>query len=177
MSVYTWLADVLTLTRLGVAGVVVYLGITQGATAFAHVVALVVFAWVTDGLDGPLARRGNRPTRLGRYEFIADVALTWATFAYLTLAGFIPWLLAVIYTVLAMVVVALAQRKSVMVAFMRPIDLTSGLIALRHAPELTLLFLAWLLGLGLVHWRRTQRRITNWVRDLYAFLRGKSRSR
>ena len=171
MNLYTWLADLLTLSRIGIAGVVIYLGLTRGATAFPYVVALVILAWVTDGLDGPLARRGRHPTRFGKYEFVADVALTWATFGYLTLAGFIPWVLALVYTLLAMVVVALAQRKSVMVAFMRPIDLTSGLIALRHAPELTLFFLAWLVGLGLVHWRRTQQRVITWLRDLYTLLR------
>ena len=170
-KVFGYLADALTLLRLGIALVVLYLGKVRGADALPQVIVLVALAWVTDGLDGPLARRSPVPTRLGRYEFLMDVMLTWTTFAYLTLAGFIPWVLALLYTGLALLVIALVQRKSVIVAFMRPIDLTSGLIALRHAPEITLLFLVWLVGLGLIHWRRTKNRIATWLRDLLSLVR------
>lgn len=171
MKFYATAADFCTLFRLVAAVVVVYMGLTQGAAALPHVVTLVVLAWITDGLDGPLARRSNTPTHFGKYEFAVDVLLTWATFAYLTLAGFVPWRWAVLYTILAMVVVALAQRKAVLVAFMRPIDLTSGLIALRHAPEITLLFVAWLVGLGLVRWRQTKVRVKAWLLDLASLLK------
>lgn len=169
--IYAILADVLTLIRLAIAVLIVYLGITAGAAAFPHVIVLVVVAWITDGLDGPLARRAKGRTRLGKIDFLIDVALTWASFAYLTLAGFIPWPLALLYTLITMVVVAYFQRKAVMVAFMRPIDLTSSIIALRYAPEITLLFFAWLVGLGLIRWRRTKTRIRTWLRDLYTLLR------
>ncbi len=169
--IFALLADALTIIRFSIALVIVYLGVVEGATAFPHVVMLVVLAWVTDGLDGPLARRAKGRTRLGRFDFLIDVALTWASFAYLTLAGFIPWPLALLYTLITMVVVAYFQRKSVMIVFMRPIDLTSSLIALRYAPEITLLFLAWLVGLGLIRWRRTKARIRAWVYDLYLIIR------
>lgn len=171
MRLYAVLADALTLFRLVVAAIVVYLGLVEARAALSHVITLVVIAWVTDGLDGPLARRAGQTTRFGKYEFLADVLLTWATFAYLTLAGFIPWRWAILYTLVAMIVVALAQRKSVLVAFMRPIDLTSSLIALRYAPEITLLFAAWLVGLGLVRWRQTKARVRAWLADLYGLVR------
>ncbi len=168
---FAFLADMLTVIRLSIAAFIVYLGIAEGAAAFPRVVMLAILAWVTDGLDGPLARRSKGRTRLGRFDFLVDVAMTWASFAYLTLAGFIPWPLALLYTLITMVVVAYFQRKSVMIVFMRPIDLTSSLIALRYAPELTLLFLAWLVGLGLIRWRRTKARIRAWLSDLYLLVR------
>ncbi len=171
--IYTLLADALTIVRVSIGLLILYAGWRFGADAFPHVVVLVVLGWISDGLDGPLARRGQKyaRTRLGRYDFLVDVFLTWATFAYLTLAGYIPWLLALLYTLVALVVVAYFQRKSVVIVFMRPIDLTSGLIALRYAPEVTLLFLAWLVGLGLIHWRRTKTRVREWLRDLYHLAR------
>ncbi len=168
--VYALLADILTLLRVGIALAVIVAGWRYGEDAFPYVVTLVALGWVSDGLDGPLARRSARPTRLGRYDFLVDVLLTWATFAYLTLAGYIPWLLALVYTAVALVVVAYFQRKSVMVAFMRPIDLTSGLIALRHAPEITLIFAAWLVGLGLVRWQRLKTRVRAWLQELWGLL-------
>lgn len=169
--VYALLADILTLLRVGIALVVVVAGWRYGDNAFPYVVTLVALGWVSDALDGPLARRSTRPTRLGRYDFFVDVLLTWATFAYLTLAGYIPWLLALVYTAIALVVVAYFQRRSVVIVFMRPIDLTSGLIALRHAPEITLLFAVWLVGLGLVRWQRLKTRVRAWLRDLRALFR------
>ncbi len=171
--VYRLLADLLTVLRAAIAIVILFLGIRFGAAAFPYVVALVALGWVSDGLDGPLARRSNAPTYLGRFDFLVDVTLTWATFAYLTLAGFIPWPLALLYTLLTLIVVAHFQRKSVMIVFMRPIDLTSGLIALRHAPEITLIFVAWLIGLALVRWRRVKTRVRAWLLDLWTLVRGK----
>ncbi len=172
--IYRLLADFLTVLRMAIAGIIVYLGIRFGAVAFPYAVVLVAIGWVSDGLDGPLARRSKTPTRLGRFDFLVDVTLTWATFTYLTLAGFIPWPLAVVYTLLTLVVVAHFQRKSVIVALMRPIDLTSGIIALRHAPEVTLIFIAWLIGLGVVRWRRVKTRVRAWLQDLWLLLHQKS---
>jgi len=169
MRVYVWLADLLTLFRLFISPVLVYLGYRYGAPVLPQAVLLVLLGWVADGLDGPVARmnKGNARTRLGRYDFAVDVLLTWATFAYLTLAGFIPWPLALLYTLLAMAVVAYFQRKSVVIAFMRPIDVTGGLIALRYAPEVTLLLVAWLVGMAIVQWRRVRQGVPAWLRDLY----------
>ncbi len=168
---FALLADVLTLLRVGIAVVVVLVGWWYGDKAFPYVVGLVALGWISDGLDGPLARRSERATRLGRFDFLVDVMLTWATFAYLTLAGYIPWLLALVYTAITLVVVAYFQRKSVVIVFMRPIDLTSGLIALRHAPEITLIFVAWLVGLGVVRWQRLKARVRAWLKDLWALVK------
>lgn len=165
------LADMLTLFRVSIAIVVVLAGWWYGNKAFPYVVGLVALGWISDGIDGSLARRSTRATRLGRFDFLVDVMLTWATFAYLTLAGYIPWLLAILYTVITLVVVAYFQRKSVVVAFMRPIDLTSGLIALRHAPEITLIFVAWLVGLGLMRWQRLKTRVRAWLKDLWGLIK------
>lgn len=170
---YTLLADVLTLVRVGVGIAVVLAGWLYGAAAFPYVVGLVAVGWISDGLDGPLARLSKKPTRLGRYDFLVDVFLTWATFAYLILAGYIPWILGVLYTAIALVVVAYFQRKSVVIVFMRPIDLTSGIIALRHAPEITLLFIVWLVGLAVVRWRRFKTRVQAWLQDLWTLVRRK----
>ncbi len=170
---YAFFADVLTLMRVGVGIIVILAGWLYGAAAFPYVVALVAMGWISDGLDGPLARLSRTPTRLGRYDFLVDVFLTWATFVYLILAGYIPWLLGLLYTAIALVVVAYFQRKSVVIVFMRPIDLTSGLIALRHAPEITLLFVVWLVGLAVVRWQRFKTRVRAWLRDLWMLVRGR----
>lgn len=176
MRIYAFFADALTTVRLLISPTLVYLGWHNGASVLPQVVLLVLVGVVADGLDGPLARLAQRHTRtrLGRYDFAVDVLFTWAIFVYLTLAGFIPWPLALVYTLLAVLVVAHFQRKSVIIVFMRPIDVTGGIIALRHTPEMALLLFAWLVGLGIVHWRRVKERTWAWLCDLYATVRGKA---
>ncbi len=171
IDIYAVLADALTLLRALSAGLIVYLGWKYGRESISSVALLIVAGWIADGMDGPLARRSHRRTLLGRYDFVIDVLLTWATFAYLTLAGYIPWPLALLYTLLAMFVVAYFQRKSVMVAFMRPIDLTTAVIALQSVPQIAALFSLWLVGLGIVHWRRVKTRVRVWICDLYMTVR------
>ncbi len=168
---YASLADALTLLRALSAVWIVYLGWRYGRASISSVAVLIAAGWIADGLDGPLARRSRRPTWLGRYDFVVDVLLTWATFAYLTLAGYVPWPLALMYTLLAMLIVTYFQRKSVMIAFMRPIDLTTAVIALQSVPQIAALFSLWLVGLGIVHWRRVNTRLRAWLCDLYVTVR------
>ena len=54
---------------------------------------LAMVAWISDNLDGFMARRipNRQPSWLGRHEFAVDVVFTWATLAFILLAGFLPW--------------------------------------------------------------------------------------
>lgn len=62
-------ADALTATRLVAAVAVVFLLPADDWTLPALLVSLV---WLTDLLDGRLARLSNRATRLGRYDMVVD---------------------------------------------------------------------------------------------------------
>lgn len=166
MAAWAWLADLLTLLRVVVAIWLVWIGLTQGATALPQAVLVALAAWLSDALDGPLARRSRQPTLLGRYDFVADVLLTWSALLYITLSGFLPIWLTVVYTILTTVAVIAFQRKAVMVLFMRPVDLTCGLVALTRAPEAGWMLAATLAGLAVVHRRRLRDRALLWLREL-----------
>jgi phosphatidylglycerophosphate synthase len=127
---------------------------------------MTLIAWLGDSLDGPLARRSRRPTLLGRYDFFFDVTLTWSALIYVTLSGFLPVWLTVLYTLLASLIVALVQRKAVMILFMRPIDVTCGMVALMRAPEAGWALVATLLGLAVVHRQRLRDEVPRWLREL-----------
>lgn len=87
-----WIADGLTASRL-VLGVVVGAAIASNHLGFAIVV--LVIAWVTDLLDGPLARAASAATRLGDWDFRVDVTLGAAIFVGLAISGRVPaWLVA-----------------------------------------------------------------------------------
>jgi len=166
MILWAWLADLLTLLRIAVSGWLIWIGWTQGAAALPQAVSVVLVAWLGDALDGPMARRSRQPTLLGRYDFVADVLLTWSALIYITLSGFLPMWLTVVYTILATVAVIAFQRKAVVILFMRPVDLTCGLVALTRAPEAGWMLAATLAGLAVVYRRRLRDRALLWLHEL-----------
>lgn len=97
------LADTLTSVRFLLAFYLVWLGWQKGPEAIGSAALALLVAWVTDVLDGPLARRDPRGIRtwIGDRDLEADVAVALGIWIYLTLAGFLsPWL-AGLYLVIA----------------------------------------------------------------------------
>ncbi|MCS7222488.1 MAG: CDP-alcohol phosphatidyltransferase family protein [Anaerolineae bacterium] len=166
MAAWAWLADLLTLLRVVVATWLVWMGLTQGAAALPQAVLVALVAWLGDALDGPLARRSRHPTLFGRYDFVADVLLTWSALIYITLSGFLPIWLTIVYTILTTVAVIAFQRKAVMVLFMRPVDFTCGIVALTRSPEAGWMLAATLAGLAVIYRRRLRDRALLWLREL-----------
>ncbi len=73
------LADALTTLRCVFVLAILYAGVVEGPTeGLATVALLTILAWISDVLDGPLARRARRPTRLGWCDLMADLGLTLA---------------------------------------------------------------------------------------------------
>ncbi|MFZ0627054.1 MAG: CDP-alcohol phosphatidyltransferase family protein [Acidimicrobiia bacterium] len=89
--------DLLTLSRLGVAVLVVPVAWSLDLELTG---ILISAAWLTDFLDGRLARRSNVEGRMGRWDLTVDTLLGAGLLIGLTGAGEVPlWL-----TVVAMVV-------------------------------------------------------------------------
>jgi phosphatidylglycerophosphate synthase len=99
------LADALTAARFCLAGVILWLGIKGGAEALPAAVVTLVLAWVTDVLDGPLARRdpSGRHTWIGDRDLEIDISVGVAVLVYLTLAGYVSLKAAVGYSIVCVV--------------------------------------------------------------------------
>ena len=96
------LADALTTLRCVLVLVILYTGVVRGpGGGLATVALLTILAWITDVLDGPLARRARRPTRLGWCDLVADLGLTLALATCLVAWKVLPLLLVVGGLVLA----------------------------------------------------------------------------
>lgn len=88
------IADALTGLRLVLVPFIAWISWTWGQAAGAGKVALLtMLAWTTDALDGPIARRAARPTRLGRYDWTIDVGLASVLALTLVMWGVLPALL------------------------------------------------------------------------------------
>lgn len=152
------LADALTLTR-GLSGaLLVWLGFSSGAPPWA--LATLVFAWTTDILDGAVARRGANPrrSRVGENDLLFDVGVAVGVWGYLTLAGYVPPLVAGSYLVMAGLPTAYFRSKALAEAAQAVPYAGLVLIGLRDAPLYGMLILAWM-GLAVViTWPRFPRR-------------------
>lgn len=88
------LADALTAFRFALLPIILYVGVLyEPERGLATVAGLTILAWVSDVLDGPLARHAQRPTRLGDYDLVADVGLTLVLSICLIVWGVLPLLL------------------------------------------------------------------------------------
>ena len=68
---------------------IILIGLQQGIKALPTTVFLTSLSWFTDILDGSLARKSERPTRLGHLDVIVDVGLALALALFLVLGGII----------------------------------------------------------------------------------------
>ena len=166
-----FVTDALTLSRLGVAAAILWLGWAVGRAAFPLAILLVTLGWMTDAVDGFIARRSDCPTRLGSLDYPIDVTLTWASLLFVTLAGFVSPTPVVIYTLLATLVSLWLRSKAVLVLFMRGVDLTVLYFALRHELLYTLPLLAWLGFLAWFHRERLRQGVPQWLHELASQLR------
>ncbi len=164
---FALIADILTTTRFCLSFVVLFLGWHYGAHALTEAVAVVILGWFTDLMDGPFAR-GAAPlkTRLNRYDFVVDVTFNWSVLIYITLSGFLPARLTIIYTLIVILIVAITQRKAIAVIFMRPIDLVGVAVLIYNAPIIAALVAVYFSGLAVIRWKRIKSRTIAWIRDI-----------
>ena len=67
-----WVADVLTASRVVLALVV---GVAVANNSYGVAIPVLMIAWLTDTLDGMIARAAKGTTRLGDWDFRVDVTL------------------------------------------------------------------------------------------------------
>ena len=84
--------DVLTSSRGVMAIFILLLGVLKGDEALPIVVLLIIACWVTDVLDGKLARQSKEPTRLGNLDPIVDWVLSVSVAFCMVLWKYIPLL-------------------------------------------------------------------------------------
>jgi len=89
------LADLLTLSRALLALCIAGLGLVEGRETVSAAMMGVIVSWLTDLLDGPLARHDPDPetTWIGEHDAEADLSTSLGVTAYLVLSGHLPgWL-------------------------------------------------------------------------------------
>jgi len=150
------LADVLTAMRFCLAGFILWLGVKGGAEVLPAAVVTLILAWLTDVLDGPLARRdpSGRHTWIGDRDLEVDMLVSLAVLAYLTLAGYLTFMAVVGYVV---VCTGLLWRfRSLHLAWAIQAPPYAGMIyaALRDAPRYGLMIAGYVALVIVATWPR-----------------------
>jgi len=154
------LADLLTAVRFCLAGFILWLGVKGGAEALPVAVGALILAWLTDVLDGPLARRdpSGRQTWIGDLDLQVDMSVGLAVLAYLTLAGYLTLKAALGYVV---VWVLLWYFRSPHLGWTIQAPPYAGMVyaALRDAPRYGLMIVGYLVLVVVVTWPRFPQRV------------------
>lgn len=98
------IADGLTIVRGLLVLMIFVMGIIWGKDALPEVVILTVVCWLTDVLDGMLARKSAKPTRLGQFDLVMDMGLALSLAICLALWGIVS-----VVVVIAIILVVLVS--------------------------------------------------------------------
>lgn len=167
------LADALTGLRFVLGFSLMWLGWWQGPEAIVTAALILLAAWTSDALDGPLARRDPRDihTWIGDRDLAVDLTVALGVWVYLALSGFLhPWL-ALAYLVVAAVV--LWRLGSDHLAWGLQALPYGAMIwtTLREAPVYGYLLVAWVVVVVAATWPRFPRQtlpgFLNGMRDLW----------
>ena len=152
------IADLLTSVRAVVGVLIFWEGVCCGARALGAASLLLLLAWVTDLLDGPLARHDPRgvQTWIGENDLSADILVALGVWLFLGVSGLVPMTIVVGYLAICVVLMLLTRSRhmgwavqAIPYGAMLLVDLTSTRYRLYGA-----LLVAWVLTVVVVTWPR-----------------------
>lgn len=152
-------ADLLTASRFFCGVYLIWLGLQKNSVEAAMLT--VWLAWVTDLLDGTIARRDSRQvhTFMSDHDLTADMTLAFGAWCYLALAGFISPVVALGY--IALVAVSLWYFRAVHLRWAVQVPPYAGmlLVAWLVTPFYGILLVGWLLFVAVAIWPRFSQKI------------------
>ena len=152
--------DLLTMSRGLIAAAIFSLGLVERldllvTSALPTVLLLTMLGWTTDILDGRLARKYHKPpTWVGEKEFAFDMAMVFSGLCYLVLSGFIPFVPAIIYVMVAAAFIAYFRSKMVTMSFATPVVALPLIVAYFEAPHALIWYVVWIAAALVFDWRR-----------------------
>ena len=147
------IADLLTLTRFLVAAFIVGLGLFVGPRALSAAIIATMVGWVTDIVDGPLARSsGCGESWVSQLDFIADVTMGYSFFLFLVTTGLFPVLPALLLVVAAVTVVIIRPTEAVIQIVTAPVFALPVVLAFQVGIVVGACYAAFLLALAVFRW-------------------------
>jgi len=154
-------ADVLTASRFLLALYLACLGILFGPMGLPRAMVALVSAWVTDLLDGTFARMRpvHRQTWVGARDLAADVSVAAGLLCYLTAAGFVSGVVALVYAAVVGGALWLTSSRALAMGGQAPVYLLALIAAFEAAPSYFALAAFWILLVVVVTWPRFPKQV------------------
>ena len=155
------LADLLTASRVLIALILAWLGIAGARESLALAGFLLLASWITDLLDGPLARQSEAdPTWIGDHDLEIDVLVSLGVLAYLVGTGFLDATYAAVYILLWVVISwRWGWHRDPAMLFQAPIYLWFIVVSMRYAPQAGWWLIAYVAMVVVITWPRFPREI------------------
>jgi len=179
MTYVKLLADSLTLSRFLIGIWIAFLGLSQGSKGLFSAILWLLIAWLTDILDGHLARKSqvNYQTWIGEHDLYADMTVSFGVLLYLTFSKFISLFFTIIFLLLTFLGLWFFPSNQLANAFQA---VPYGLMiytAFRNQLRYGLMIILYLLLLIIVTWPRFPKEkvpeFINGMKDLRKFIKKK----
>ncbi len=170
------LADLLTGSRVLFALIFAWLGLTGARESLALAGFIILASWITDLLDGPLARQSRaEPTWIGDHDLEVDATVSVGVLVYLVGVGFLEPAYALAYALLCVLIFwRWGWRRDPVMLLQAPIYLWFILIAVRNVPQIGWWLAAYPVVAIVVTWPRFPREIVpNFIAGMKRTRRGK----
>ncbi len=161
MTLARQFADLLSASRALIALSLIVLARFAAAQLLALAALLLLASWITDTLDGPLARRAHdQGSWIGKHDLELDALVSLGVLAYLVGAQFLAPSYALIYLALwTVATIRWGWKRDPAMLFQAPIYLWFILVAVREAPEIGRWLVIYPLAAVVVTWPRFPRQI------------------
>jgi cardiolipin synthase len=157
MPVAKQVADFFTLLRALLAPALMLLGYVRGSEGLAMASWMLIGSWMSDSLDGPLARRSRIKYRtwLGDHDLEVDMWASFGLMIYMLLAGYLGWQLVAVYILLwSFIFWHWGLQRSLGMLFQAPIYGWFIYLALRFAPQAGFWMVGWIIAVVVITWPR-----------------------
>ena len=148
------IADVLTLTRLSIALLIILVGISWGHKGLSTALLLLLLGWMTDTVDGQLARKDteSKDSWIGDNDLIVDVLLALSIMIFFSIGGIIPLWIAVFCLIYLIMITLVLRSWTLYVIFIGFSYGTSILVSLLYSPRFFYVFLLYIAIILLTTW-------------------------
>jgi hypothetical protein len=155
MPVAKQVADFITIARVLIAPVLIWLGITRGEASLPLAVGLMIADWTGDLVDGPIARRSRRryDTWIGDHDLEADILVSLGLMFYLLVVGYVELQVVGLYILFwALIFWRWGFYRPLGMLLQAPIYIWFLVVAIQDPSRSGLWILAWIFAVTVLTW-------------------------
>ena len=157
MLVSKQIADFLTLSRSILSFLFVWFGKDNDPQTLPYVIFLLLICWISDSLDGPLARRSRIQYQniIGENDIFADLMVATGTTIYLMMTSYLNWYIGASFIIIFFYLFMRFGYKGSLGMLYQPIIYLYFIwVAVLYAPDLAIWLLIYIVLITVFSWKR-----------------------